>query len=184
VNGGGKQQQQQQQQEQLLESSWTFWYDKKQLVSNQSDYESTLKNLGSFNSIQSFWRHYVYLMRASDLPKNSNYHLFRGSISPMWENYPKGGCWNLKIKKKVPALGRMWEQLIFALIGEVFQEPEVVGIVLGIRNKDDVISVWIADSKNPIRLSVGEKIKQILSLDPATQIQFKYNSNRIGVKSA
>jgi translation initiation factor 4E len=70
-------------------------------------------------------------------------------------------------------LDRLWEQLVFALIGEEFEDPDVVGIVVQIRVKEDVLSVWLADKAPKFR--VGEKLKQILHLGPSTVIEYKNN---------
>jgi translation initiation factor 4E len=47
----------------------------------------------------------------------------------------------LKIKKKANVLGKMWQDLNFALIGEAFETLNVVGIAMAIRSKEDMISV-------------------------------------------
>lgn len=54
----------------------------------------------------------------------------------------------------------------FFVSGEWFDEPEVAGICLSTRTRDDNISVWIRDAtRNETRLHIGEKLKEILNLD-------------------
>jgi translation initiation factor 4E len=52
----------------------------------------------------------------------------------------------LRIKKKqgsgASVLGKMWQDMVLATIGECFEEPDVVGITISIRKSDDLISVW------------------------------------------
>jgi translation initiation factor 4E len=110
-----------------------------------------------------------------------NVIVFR-SIAPMWECFPRGGCWILKIRKKRDSessvLGKMWQDLVFAAIGEIFEEPDVVGVSLSIRSKEDFITVWNADNRNDeIRFKIGEKMKEILDLEPSTVIEYKHNAN-------
>lgn len=116
------------------------------------------------------------------LEENVNIYLFRDgpSIAPMWECFPHGGCWILKVKKKMDSgssvLGKMWQDLVIATIGEVFEEPDVVGISVCIRNQEDLISVWNGDNRNDaIRFHIGEKMKEILDLEPSTMIEYKHH---------
>lgn len=111
---------------------------------------------------------------------NMNLYLFRDgpTIAPMWECFPRGGCWILKIKKKADSgssvLGKMWQDMVFAAIGEAFEEPDVIGISLCIRSREDLISVWHKDNRNDeIRFRIGEKMKEVLELEPSTIIEYK-----------
>lgn len=86
-----------------LQTGWCFWYDKKQSQRTEtSEFRRGLHKLGSFDSVEGFWKLYCHLKRPSTLDTNVNLYLFRDGSqhSPMWETYPKGGCWILKIKKK------------------------------------------------------------------------------------
>lgn len=136
--------------------------------------------------MESFWKLYLYLKRPSALESNVNLYLFRDGpeIAPMWECFPKGGCWILKIKKKrdsgASVLGKMWQDMVFSAIGECFGEPDVVGISVHIRSREDLISVWNRDNTNDdIRFQIGEKMKQILDLDPSTMIEYKHNASSL-----
>jgi translation initiation factor 4E len=160
-----------------LETAWTFWYDKKTTDKKESDqYMEGLKQLGSFNTIEGFYRHYTWLMRPSELPKDHNVLLFRRGYKPMWEEFPEGGCWIIRIKRKVSQsyVNRMWENLLIACIGEIFEMPDVVGCVLSTRLKDDVLSVWNISNRNTeARFRIGEKLKEVLDLDMNALIQYK-----------
>merc|ERR1740123_1697627 len=59
-----------------------------------------LTQLGSFNTIEGFYRHYAHLLRPSELPRDHNCYLFRKPYKPMWEEFPEGGCWIIRIKRK------------------------------------------------------------------------------------
>jgi len=132
-----------------LECSWTFWFDKK-AKDKTKKYEENLIAIGSFSTIEDFWRYYSHLTRPADMPKESNYHLFRTGVTPMWESFPKGGCFIKKVKKTEAALlGKMWEELLFATIGEVFEDPDIVGVVLSMRSKEDVLSIWNKKQSKP-----------------------------------
>lgn len=94
----------------------------------------------------------------------------------MWEEFPEGGCWIIRIKRKVAQnyVNRMWENLLIACIGEAFEMPDVVGCVLSTRLKDDVLSVWNLSNRNTeARFRIGEKLKEVLDLDMNALIQYK-----------
>ena len=85
-----------------LHTSWSFLYDKK--IPKKTDfgtYQSNLHKLGSFDTVEEFWRHYVHVKRPSQLQRDTSLYLFRNieGYKPMWEAFPNGGCWILKIKK-------------------------------------------------------------------------------------
>lgn len=109
-----------------------------------------------------------------------NLYLFRDgpTIAPMWECFPHGGSWILKVKKKIDSgasvLGKMWQDMVLATIGEMFEEPDVLGISVCIRSREDLISVWHADNRNEnIRFGIGEKMKTILDLEASTVLEYK-----------
>lgn len=102
--------------------------------------------------------HYIHVKRPSQLSRDVNLYLFRDQVNcaPMWEAFPQGGCWILKIKKKANVLGKMWQDLVFAAIGEAFASRDVVGIAMAIRSKEDMLSVWNADnSDDSTRFAIG-----------------------------
>lgn len=176
-----------------LQTGWAFWYDKKQRYDPNKDpneYKGHLQKIGAFNTVEGFWKLYCYLKRPSTLDVNVNLYLFRdgaGNI-PMWEAYPRGGCWILKVKKRkdteASVLGKMWQELVVAAIGEVFEEPDVVGVAVCIRKNEDLLSVWNADNRNDeIRFHIGERLKQILDLEPSTIIEYKHHSESMQDKS-
>jgi translation initiation factor 4E len=176
-----------------LQTGWAFWYDKKQRYDPNKDsaeYKGHLHKLGSFSSVEGFWKLYCYLKRPSVLELNVNLYLFRDGPRniPMWEAYPRGGCWILKVKKRkdteASVLGKMWQELVVSVIGEVFEEPDVVGVSVCIRKNEDLLSVWNADNRNDeIRFHIGEKLKQILDLEPSTIIEYKHHSESMQDKS-
>lgn len=167
-----------------LQTAWTFWYDRKQSKkTDTTEFKSHLQKIASFDSVEGFWKLYCHLKRPSVLENNMNFHLFREgpNNAPMWEAYPRGGCWILKIKKRkdsgASVLGKMWQDIVCAAVGEAFEEPDVVGISLCIRRNEDLLSVWNVDNRNDeIRFKIGEKMKKILDLEPSTIIEYKHHA--------
>mmetsp|Transcript_41510 Transcript_41510/g.89146 ORF Transcript_41510/g.89146 Transcript_41510/m.89146 type:complete len:614 (-) Transcript_41510:234-2075(-) len=160
-----------------LETAWTFWFDKKTSDRKESDqYMEGLRQLGSFNTVEGFYRHYTHLLRPSELPRDHNCYMFRKNYKPMWEEFPEGGCWIIRIKRKASQnyVNHMWENLLLACIGEAFEMPDVVGCVLSTRIKDDVLSIWnLTNRDTPARFRIGERLKEVLDLNMTALIQYK-----------
>jgi len=101
-----------------LENEWVFWYDKRQLSTKRArgekdTYESNLRPLGSFHTVEDFWRYYNHMVKPSKMDNNANYHLFKKDIKPMWEDTAnlKGGKWIITLKGNEKAtLDTYWEK--------------------------------------------------------------------------
>jgi len=163
-----------------LETTWTLYFDKKLPPSRQKNadfkhYQSNLQTLGTFGSLEGFWKHYAYLQNPNDIPKDHDLFLFRHHFIPAWESFPNGGAWIVKVRKKNGIISRLWEELVFACISEAFEEPDLVGAVLSCRMREDIVSVWNRDNSENAerRFKIGEKLKDILNLDESTQIAYK-----------
>jgi len=96
----------------------------------------------------------------------------------MWENFPQGGIWVLRMRKGCLLLPRMWEELLIACIGETFEEPDVLGVVLSTRSKEDALYLWNANQH--LKYVIGEKLKQIMHL--TTNCPMEYRSNRFNME--
>eukprot|EP01083_Nonionella_stella_P149152 473296_1 len=173
--------------EHRLQTPWTlYWLNKAYLAPNSTQelYLANLRKLGTFNSIESFWRHYCHLKRPSKLDHGFNIALFRANLVPAWESFPTGGCWIIKIAKREPFLDGLWEDLLMSTIGENFLTPELVGILLSIRREVCNITVWNRDNtKNDVRFRIGERLKEILNLDEESTVEYKFFADSVKDKS-
>lgn len=164
----------------LLQSAWQFWFfqrplpphlqegpiEEKPRAMAQVPYKDQLKPLGQIPSIEHFFNFYVYMKRPTNMPREIDLFFFREEQLPMWEESPSGGIWILKVKKD-DNINKMWETLLFALIGEQFEEPLVIGASLSLRTKERLIQVWLKDGRNDkVRNAVSNRLRHILSLDP------------------
>ena len=123
--------------------------------SKVQDYNNSIKKVASFTSIQEFWSVYSHLQRPNDLGHVTEFHLFKEGIRPIWEDSLNGGKWILRIKKGLGS--RLWESLVLAVIGDQFENTgdEICGIVISVRNGEDILSVWnknAADDKVTIKI--------------------------------
>lgn len=118
-------------------------------------------------TLEHFFNYYVHMKKPTEMPREIDIHFFRNNLVPMWEDSPEGGIVILKIKKD-DNVDKMWESILFAMIGEQFEEPKVIGASLSLRTKERLLQVWLSDGRNDrVRTNVSNKIRHFLGLDPA-----------------
>eukprot|EP00127_Corallochytrium_limacisporum_P004751 Clim_evm105s172 gene=Clim_evmTU105s172 len=164
----------------LLETPWTVWLDHRLSKHSLIDYKDAVKKLCTFGTVEEFWKVYVWLKPADEIACNMNVHIFRDGVSPMWESFPHGGCWILTFNKKDENVARYWERLVFATVGENFEDPNVVGIVCSRRHKENMLSIWNKTNADPsARFRIKEKLLEVLHLDESAHLQYKFHSMSI-----
>lgn len=103
----------------------------------------------------------------------------------MWEEEGNrlGGKWILRLKKGLST--RLWELLVFAVIGEQFNVgKEICGIVCSIRPQEDLISIWTKTANNQVVTQrIKETMKKVLNLpqDCKFDIDFKMRKEKRNV---
>ena len=163
-----------------LETPWSMWYDRKLPKGQGGNFEDNLKLLGTFDTVEGFLNVYRRMQGPHEFARDVNCHCFRHTLKPMWETFPNGGCWLVKIDKRDPNLPRMWESLLMAAVGEMFGEPDLVGVELSRRTKENVLAIWNADNRNTgVRFHIGDKMKEILNLSTHQFIEYKANANSL-----
>ena len=81
-----------------LENTWTFWYTgfrAHQVGLTQNNYENTLQKIGTFDTVQDFWRYWNNIVNISDFPELATLSLFKEGVKPLWEDpeNAEGGKW-------------------------------------------------------------------------------------------
>ncbi|KAL0957901.1 hypothetical protein HGRIS_000082 [Hohenbuehelia grisea] len=147
-------------------------------------YEANLTVIGEFDTVESFCRYFNWLKPPSQLTPNSNYHLFKHGIKPMWEDpaNANGGKWVLTMRNNPALLDRCWQWLAMALVGEELEEggDEICGAVVSLRSKVDRIQVWTRGKDDIEKLnSIGKKLAKLLDVGEADGIglEFQFNSD-------
>ncbi len=145
-----------------------------------ANYETNIHPIGTFSDSDEFWTIYSHLRRPNVLPVNSDIHLFREGVKPVWEDpvNAAGGKWIIRLKKGL--INRLWEHLCLALItgdldSEVKGAPfEACGVVVSIRYQEDILSVWsrTAIDEN-VKKSLKEAIKRALALPAPLIMEYK-----------
>ncbi|GAM20935.1 hypothetical protein SAMD00019534_041100 [Acytostelium subglobosum LB1] len=128
----------------MLECEWVFYYDEgAPKGSTCENYQSYVKNLGSFNSVQGFWRYWNNLLDVSLLPQNANLRLFKSGVDPTWEDpaNQNGGKWTLMCSPDQAS--NIVMRTILTLIGEQLEySTDICGFVLSVRPNRHVVNIW------------------------------------------
>jgi len=143
-----------------------------------TDYEAGLTIIGEFDTVESFCRYFNWLKPPSKLERNSNYHLFKSGIKPMWEDPANagGGKWVLTMKNNPTLLDRCWSWLAMALVGEELEEgDDICGAVVSLRSKVDRIQVWTRSKEDVEKLNrIGKKLVKLLDVSEADGIGLEF----------
>jgi translation initiation factor 4E len=138
--------------------------------------------LARFASLEQFWAAFQWLKPVKDLARDSSYHVFRRSAKPMWENFVHGGCIIVKLKKNGEGIDGYWQTLVAAAIGEYFEEPQIVGVGVGLRSKETCLSVWVATESMRVRTRLTEMIRVLLKV-PVAALEWKKHAVSIADQS-
>ena len=163
-----------------LQAEFAFWYTRnRSFAKTHKSYEQSMMQIGSFSTVESFWGMYSHMAHVGDLLKWRAYNLFRDGVRPMWEDEANrdGGKWAIRLRKGIAS--RLWENLVLAFVGGQFGEcgkdpGEVCGIIMSIRQREDVLSIWNrhADDRDATG-KVCDIIKRVLKLPSSTVMTYK-----------
>ena len=169
-----------------LSSKFVFWYHINEISSDQ-EYESQIKKLAEFDTLEDFWAIFQYLKKPDDCKEALEFQLFKHPIKPMWEdeNNKDGGRIALKLRKEFSNL--VWEELIFAFIGGYFAKEikdEINGLVINCKKDFNTLQIWIKSFKNEVTSAIEKNIREILNMPnevaldikPFNQPQKEYNN--------
>ncbi|XP_070609888.1 eukaryotic translation initiation factor 4E type 2 isoform X2 [Erythrolamprus reginae] len=168
-----------------LQYNYTFWYSRRtpgRPTSSQS-YEQNIKQIGTFASVEQFWRFYSHMVRPGDLTGHSDFHLFKEGIKPMWEDdaNKNGGKWIIRLRKGLAS--RCWENLILAMLGEQFMVgEEICGAVVSVRFQEDIISIWNKTASDQATTArIRDTLRRVLNLPPNTIMEYKTHTDSIKI---
>jgi translation initiation factor 4E len=168
-----------------LNSEWTFWYASRKEKDHHIPYENRLTEISTFSDLRSFLQTYIYLKNVKDIPRNADISLFKKGYLPLWENCPDSGYWFHRFNEEEEKdVNYQWEKIVFALIGEQFNEANILGAVLSIRGRETIIQLWFNYfSYDQIKDGLSEKFKKILGIEKP-MIFFKDNKQSMQDKSS
>lgn len=151
-----------------LQNTWTLSYDSrtgsKPIYGNKEKYESNLQTVCVFDNVADFCGVCNNVPKPSQMEINSNYHLFKNGIKPMWEDpaNSKGGSWTMLFGRQSNPefINKCWTSLQCAAVGEMLDpDDDICGVVLNRRGRGDRMSVWVREVKDKQR---NEEIRKCL----------------------
>ncbi|CAM9462053.1 unnamed protein product [Ectocarpus sp. 6 AP-2014] len=173
----------------LIQNRYCFWYYRKGAQKESKDpseaYESGIKVVDSFQTVEHFWRIYNHILRADQVPNATDVHLFRDGIKPTWEDASNSRGGQLLIRLKKGLASRAWESLVLAIIGEQFDVGnEICGAVVSVRYSEDVISVWNRSASNTEGIEkIRDTVKRLLQIPSFVQVEYRRHQDNLGAAS-
>ena len=174
-----------------LNSTWTFWYASRKEKDHHIPYSDRLTKIAEFNTVQDFFKYYLYLKPVYEIERNVDIGLFKEGYKPLWECCPDSGCWLLRFKRTadLKEINLKWEKVVLSLITEQFDEPHMLGAVLSIRGRETIIEIWFNYFKyDKIKSMVAVKFGKLILGDQneteySATLYFKDNSQSMLDKS-
>ena len=173
-----------------LDNKYTFYYriseDTNQTQSKQPldkvEYESQVKKIASFDNMQDFWAIFQHLRKPDSFKQTIEFHMFKDPVKPMWEdeNNKNGGKITIKLNKGYTTI--IWEEMIFALIGEDVLpkdiKDEINGIVVTSKKEYNTLQIWIKNFETKINNNIELCIRDLLQIPPEVNLDFRqFNKN-------
>jgi translation initiation factor 4E len=174
-----------------LNSTWIFWYASRKEKDHHIPYGDRLRKIAEFNTLQDFFKYYLYLKPVNEIDRNVDIGLFKEGYKPLWESCPDSGCWLLRFKRTadLKEINLKWEKVLFSLISEQFEEPHMLGAVLSIRGRETIIEIWFNYFKyDKIKNMIAVKFGKLIlgnqnESESSTTLYFKDNSQSMLDKS-
>ena len=174
-----------------LNSTWIFWYASRKEKDHHIPYGKSLTKIAEFNTLQDFFKYYLYLKTVNEIDRNVDIGLFKEGYQPLWESCPDSGCWLLRFKRTadLKEINLKWEKVLFSLISERFEEPHMLGAVLSIRGRETIIEIWFNYFKyDKIKNMIAVKFGKLIlgnqnDSESSTTLYFKDNSQSMLDKS-
>lgn len=164
---------------------WVLWFDNPRFAEEGAPWRDNLKQCGTITSAETFWRVYNNVKPISQLPLNSNYHIFKEGVEPMWEDAENinGGKFVLTVPKKESRAGKLedwWLCTLLGIIGETMDKSGnvICGAVLSTRKAQDRIALWLNTDKREVCIEIGEKWKKAMELEDHRKMTVKYQLHK------
>jgi translation initiation factor 4E len=173
-----------------LKDKFVFYYriseDSNQTQSKQPldkvEYESQVKKISEFDTMQDFWAIFQHLRKPDSCKPGIEFHMFKDPVKPMWEdeNNKNGGKITIKLTKGYTTI--IWEEMIFALIGEDVLpydiKVEINGIVVTTKKEYNTLQIWIKNFETNINNKIELCIRDLLQIPPEVNLEFRqFNKN-------
>ena len=159
-------------------------YSTQKQVMEKEKYESQVKKIAEFDTIDEFWAIFQHLRKPDSCRPGIEYFMFKEPIKPMWEdeNNKNGGRFSIKLKHGYTTI--IWEEMIFALIGGILpkeMKDEINGIVVTSRKEFNTLQIWFKTYEEKIIKDLEQCIRELLVIPSEVNLDTKpFNKKEYG----
>ena len=159
-------------------------YPAQKTVMEKEKYESQVKKIADFDTIEEFWGIFQHLRKPDSCRPGIEYFMFKEPIKPMWEdeNNKNGGRFSIKLKHGYTTI--IWEEMIFALIGGILpkeMKDEINGIVVTSRKEFNTLQIWFKTYEEKIIKNLEQCIRDLLVIPSEVNLDTKpFNKKEYG----
>ena len=161
-----------------LQRDYHFWFSKSKENKkgmSKEDFESELKSLKTFSTVEEFWGLFLHMKTPSQLETGSKVFLFQSSIRPLWEDEmnKNGGRFYIRVRKDKS--DKLWQDLCLAYISEDFDyNNQICGLQLAARPDNvTVVSVWTQYIKHYIKEELTNWLRDYLDIPSRLRIEYQ-----------
>ena len=149
-------------------------YQSQKQVMEKEKYESQVKKIADFDTIEDFWSIFQHLRKPDSCIPGIEYFMFKEPIKPLWEdeNNKNGGRFSIKLKHGYTTI--IWEEMIFALIGGILpkeMKDQINGIVVTSRKEFNTLQIWFKNYDDKITEDLEQCIRDLLVIPPEVKIE-------------
>lgn len=152
-----------------------------------NEFADQVKQISSFKSLEEFWSIFQHIRKPDTCRSGTELFLFARDIKPLWEdpNNTNGGKVSIRLRKNFSSI--VWEEIIFAFIGEIFPEnikDEITGLVISIRKECNVLQIWFKNYSIEKASILEQTVKDLLMIPDGVEIETKpFFKNYFGVSN-
>jgi translation initiation factor 4E len=151
-------------------------YSTQKQVMEKEKYESQVKKIAEFDTIDEFWAIFQHLRKPDSCRPGIEYFMFKEPIKPMWEdeNNKNGGRFSIKLKHGYSTI--IWEEMIFALIGNIFPKEirdEINGIVITSKKEFNTLQIWFKTFEEKNVKDLEQAIRDLLVIPNEVSLDTK-----------
>lgn len=160
-----------------LSTAYSLYFDpghsRKKKVKNKDEYEQSLVEVGSINTVHEYWQ-YFNNINFESMAMLSDLSIFKKGMKPLWETKENenGGRFIVSgFKKEKSKL--YFERVVLAFLGQQFSfHNDTNGIVLSVRHRGNNISLWTHSVDHSLFVPMDSFLRCLLD-DPDINIEFR-----------
>ena len=141
-----------------------------------SEYESQVKKISEFDTIEDFWAIYQHIKKPDDCKQGIEIQMFKENIKPMWEDEfnKNGGKLSLKLNKGYTTI--IWEELLLGIIGNILPKEiseGINGIVFSSKKESNILQIWFKDYNKNYTGELEQCIRDLIQIPNEVPIDIK-----------